>query len=128
MSGLSQWKIFDNLRRSLVPGALLFLLVGDWLWLPEFGGVGLLLVFTIILAPGLLAFAVDVFRRPEEQPLALHLRKVAHSLFRQLGQVLLTLSFLPYDAVISLDAIGRTLLRSSRLLDRDYKLGAEFNF
>jgi len=30
---------------------------------------------------------------------------------RQLGQVLLTLAFMPYDALVSLDAIGRTLLR-----------------
>ena len=30
---------------------------------------------------------------------------------RQLGQIFLTLAFLPYDAFISLDAIGRTLLR-----------------
>ena len=33
------------------------------------------------------------------------------SVGRQLGQVLLTLAFLPYDAFISLDAIGRTLVR-----------------
>ncbi len=41
----------------------------------------------------------------------MHLRAVAGSYGRQLGQIFLTLAFLPYDAFISLDAIGRTLLR-----------------
>ena len=41
----------------------------------------------------------------------MHLRGVAGSCGRQLGQIFLTLAFLPYDAFISLDAIGRTLLR-----------------
>ena len=41
----------------------------------------------------------------------MHLRAVAGSCGRQLGQIFLTLAFLPYDAFISLDAIGRTLLR-----------------
>ena len=41
----------------------------------------------------------------------MHLRAVAGSCGRQLCQVFLTLAFLPYDAFISLDAIGRTLLR-----------------
>ncbi len=37
LSGLSQWKILDNLRRSLVPAALLLLLLGNWLLLPDLG-------------------------------------------------------------------------------------------
>jgi cyclic beta-1,2-glucan synthetase len=41
----------------------------------------------------------------------MHLRGVFGSFGRQLGQIALTVAFLPYDAFISLDAIGRTLLR-----------------
>ena len=111
LSGLSQWKIFDNLRRSLVPAALMLLLLGNWMLLPELGGIGPLLVLAIIALPGVLSSAVEVFRKPEELPLALHLRGMAGSWGRQLGQALLTFVFLPYDAFISLDAIGRTLLR-----------------
>ncbi|MHC1765711.1 MAG: glucoamylase family protein [Verrucomicrobiia bacterium] len=111
LSSLSQWKIFDNLRRSLVPAALMLLLLGNWMLLPELGGIGPLLVLAIIVLPGVLASAVDLFRKPDELPLALHLRGLAASSGRQLGQALLTLVFLPYDAFISLDAIGRTLLR-----------------
>jgi cellobiose phosphorylase len=111
LSGLSQWKIFDNLRRSLVPVALMLLLLGNWLLLPELGGVGSLLVLSIITLPGLLAALTDVFRKPEELPWSMHLRGIVGSGGRQLGQIFLTIVFLPYDAFISLDAIGRTLLR-----------------
>ncbi len=111
LSGLSQWKIFDNLRRSLVPAALMLLLLGNWTLLPELGGMGPLLVLAIIALPGVLSSAVEVFRKPKELPLSLHLRGMAGSWGRQLGQALFTFVFLPYDAFISLDAIGRTLLR-----------------
>jgi cellobiose phosphorylase len=111
LSVLSQWKILDNLRRSLVPVALVFLILGNWLLLPEFGGFGTLLVVSIIALPGFLAALVNVFRKPGDLPWAMHLRGAAGSYGRQLGQIFLTLAFLPYDAYISLDAICRTLLR-----------------
>ncbi|MEI7729136.1 MAG: glucoamylase family protein [Verrucomicrobiota bacterium] len=111
LSGLSQWKIFDNLRRSLIPAALMLLLLGNWMLLPELGGIGPLLVLVIVGLPGVLSSVIEVFRKPEELPLRLHLRGMVGSCGRQLGQALLTFAFLPYDAFISLDAIGRTLLR-----------------
>ena len=111
LSGLSQWKIFDNLRRSLVPVALMIFLVGQWLLLPEFGSWGSLLVITLITLPGLLALLVNGLHKPADLPWAMHLRIVAGSSGRQLGQIVLTLAFLPYDAFISVDAIGRTLVR-----------------
>jgi cellobiose phosphorylase len=111
LSVLSQWKIFDNLRRSLVPVALLLLLLGSWLLVPELGGMGLLLVLVIIGLPGLLAAGVNTLRRPADLPWMMHLHGVAESGSRQLGQIFLTLAFLAYDAFISLDAITKTLLR-----------------
>jgi cellobiose phosphorylase len=111
LSVLSQWKIFDNLRRSLVPPAFLLLLLGSWLVVPELGGLGLLLVLGIISLPGLLAEVINALRKPGDLPWAMHLHGVANSGARQLGQISLTLAFLAYDAFISLDAISRTLLR-----------------
>ena len=63
------------------------------------------------MVPGLLSALVDVVRKPADLPWPMHLRGVAESAGRQLGQAFLTLAFLPYDAVVSQDAIGRTLLR-----------------
>ncbi|MCX6915694.1 MAG: cyclic beta 1-2 glucan synthetase, partial [Verrucomicrobia bacterium] len=48
---------------------------------------------------------------PQDVSPMLHLRGLLGSSGRQLGQALLTFVFLPYDAFISLDAIGRTLVR-----------------
>src|ERR1035438_8831211 len=111
LSGLSLWKIFDNLRRSLVPAALLLLLLGNWVLLPGVGGAGPLLVLGIITLPALLSLAVELFRKPREVSVELHLRGLIGTAGCLLGQALLTLVFLPYDAYISLDAIGRTLVR-----------------
>lgn len=110
LSVLSQWKILDNLRRSLVPVALVFLLLGSWLLFPQLDGLGPLLVLIIIAFPGLLA-ACSAFRKPADLTWPMHLRGVADTGVRQLGQMFLTLAFLPYDAFISMDAIVRTLLR-----------------
>ena len=111
LSGLSQWKILDNLRRSLVPIALLVLMLGSWLLLAEFCSLGPLLVFGSILLPGLAAALLHGLAKPANQPWAMHLRVTAAAYGRQLGQVGVSLAFLPYDACISLDAIGRTVLR-----------------
>jgi len=111
LSGLSQWKILDNLRRSLVPAALLLLLLGNWMLLPGLGATGPLLVVAIITLPAWLSATVELFRKPREVSLPLHLRGLVGSSGRQLGQALLTFVFLPYDAFISLDAISRTLVR-----------------
>ncbi len=111
LSALSQWKIFDNLRRSLVPIGLMLFILGTWLFLPEIGDYGALLVAAIILLPGLLAAWVDALHKPYDLPWSIHLRGVVASIGRQLGQIFLTFVFLPYDAFISLDAITRTLVR-----------------
>ncbi len=111
LSRLSQWKIFDNLRRSLVPVALMFFMLGGWLLFPTLGALGSILILLILMIPGLLSTLVNLFCKLEDLPWRMHLREMAGSYIRQLGQVFLTLAFLPYDAFISLDAIGRTLLR-----------------
>ena len=79
LSGLSQWKILDNLRRSLVPAALLLLLLGNWMLLPDLGALGPLLVLAIITLPALLSAAVELFRKPREVSLAMHLRGLVGS-------------------------------------------------
>jgi hypothetical protein len=111
LSVLSQWKIFDNLRRSLVPIALLLMLLGSWLLVPELSVIGFGVVMGIIALPGLLAALVNAVHKPQALPWALHLRGAASTSGRLLGQIVLTLAFLAYDAFISLDAISKTLVR-----------------
>ncbi|HEY3932464.1 MAG TPA: glucoamylase family protein, partial [Verrucomicrobiae bacterium] len=111
LSGLSRWKIFDNLRRSLVPFALVFLLLLGWLFFPKNAGAWGSLILSIIVLPSLLAVFTGFLRKPKDLPFYLHIRNVGETLARQLGQALLTVTFLPYDTVISLDAVTRTLWR-----------------
>jgi cyclic beta-1,2-glucan synthetase len=111
LSGLSQWKIFDNLRRSLVPASLTLLLLAGWTFAPELAQLGALFVLSILFFPALVSILREVINKPRDWPLWLHFRNVGHNAGRQLAQTALTLVFLPYDAFISLDAICRTLAR-----------------
>jgi len=111
LSLLSQWKVFDNLRRSLVPVAGLLLILSAWLLLPECGGLGVGLVILLAFLPILPATLVSLYRKSPDLLWRLHLLDSAGSFVRQSAQVVLALAFLPYDAFISLDAIGRTLWR-----------------
>jgi cyclic beta-1,2-glucan synthetase len=112
ISALSWWKIFDNLRRSLVPIAMLVLLVSCWLLAEERLGVdATVFVLALIGVVPLIAVLSDLVRKPPELPPTAHLRATAGALGKHLAQCLFTLVFLPYDAYISVDAIVRTLVR-----------------
>ncbi len=111
LSPLSQWKIFDNLRRSLVPVALFLAIPAGWLLAPALGAAGVLLVLAVVGVPALLASSSSLVRRPVHLPWSLHFRTIRRTGYRQVAQILLTIAFLPYDAWVSLDAIVRTLTR-----------------
>jgi cyclic beta-1,2-glucan synthetase len=110
ISSLSRWKILDNVRRSLLPGALLTLLIAGWM-LPTGALFYTLLVIGILLLPAVLNGAAELTRRPADLPLDQHLRLVSDAISRQLLQQAFTLACLPFEAFISLEAIGRTVVR-----------------
>ena len=111
LSHLSQWKILDNLRRSLVALALLLLLLLGWLLLVNPLLWTLLLLGTLVLTP-LLSTGYSLLRRPEELPWSQHRKEVGGTALRQLAQAALALVFLPHEAWYSLDAIVRTHVRT----------------
>ncbi|MBZ5653362.1 MAG: cyclic beta 1-2 glucan synthetase, partial [Acidobacteriia bacterium] len=120
LSVLSQWKIFDNLRRSLVPSALTLMLLLSWmvmspLWLWTMAVIGILLI------PPLVASVLELFRKPDEVLLRQHLAASVRSARRRFAQAVFTLACLPYEAFFSLDAILRTewrmLITHKRLLE-----------
>ena len=111
LSALSQWKILDNLRRSLVAPALLLMMLGGWLFFPGFGILGVLIVLGIAVLPGLLSALVDLFRKPADLPLVMHVSSVCGACLKQLCQAAVCLAFLPHDAYVSMDAVVRTLFR-----------------
>jgi cyclic beta-1,2-glucan synthetase len=106
-SMLGRWKIFDNLRRSLVASATLALLLGGWLLLPNS-----VLVWTVLaLSPYIMEFLTTLLsnlrnRKPNDPPdvTAQPLRKTALRLA-------LDIVFLPHRVLVELDAILATLVR-----------------
>ncbi len=105
LTALGWWKIFDNLRRSLVPPALLVFLLTGWMLIPGLTGFWTLFVLLLLLLPVFLATLVELVRKPRERTWAMHLDSTLKSLGRQLAEVGLTLCTLPYRAIINLDAI-----------------------
>ena len=111
ISALSWWKIFDNLRRSLVPIALVSFFSRAGCSFRSSACWRRACSSPIIALPGLLSLVAELLRKPEQLPWRMHLRGTLASSKRTLGQIGLTLAFLPNDAFLSLDAIGRTLWR-----------------
>ena len=111
LSTLSQWKIFDNLRRSLVSPSLLALLVGGWLFGPGPAWFWTVSVAGVMFLPSLLGAVIELIRRPEDRDWLVHLMLTSKSAGRPIALALLTLVLLPYDALICLDAILRSGVR-----------------
>ncbi len=110
LSFLSQWKLFDNLRRSLVSPALVALAVLGWTILGHaafWTGV----VVAVVALPGLVATLSALVAKPRELSLQQHLAFVGGVARRTLAQALLTLALLPYEACYCLEAIGRAIIR-----------------
>jgi cellobiose phosphorylase len=105
------WKIFDNLRRSLVPPSLLALLAGGWLFGTGTAWFWTLIVITVMVLPSLLSSVVDLFSRPKELDWRAHLILTGRSAVSPVTLALLMLILLPYDSLICLDAIVRSGVR-----------------
>jgi cyclic beta-1,2-glucan synthetase len=110
ISALSRWKIFDNMRRSLVPIALTLLLLLAWLVLPS-------PLFWTIAVSGFIVFPLfvtslwDTLRKPKDIVLKNHLKNSLQNLRDITVKTLFTLICLPYEAFANLCAIIRTLWR-----------------
>ncbi|RLC86854.1 MAG: hypothetical protein DRJ03_07595 [Chloroflexi bacterium] len=107
LSVLDRWKILDNLRRSLLSPALLVMLIVGWTWLP-----GSPWLWTLA---GLISLSMPVFtgviglmrQRVRETSLIGAARSVRMDVLRWLAAVV----FLPYEALIIIDAVASSLHR-----------------
>ena len=110
LSLLSRWKIFDNLRRSLMAAALTLLLLLGWTVLaaPWFWTLA---VMGIVLVPALLSLVLTGLKKTGDVTLGQHLSAAMQAARRQLVQPVFTLVCLPYEAFFSLDAVVRVIWR-----------------
>ncbi len=128
ISLLSRWKIFDNLRRSLVEPATLLLLLAAWFVFNNDPWQWTAAALVILFLPTALQFAVDMVRALAH--LSWNAMKGSLTgLYTASINVLFTLIFLPHQTLLALDAVGRTLTRrfvtQRRLLEWETAAEAE---
>ncbi|MGH9424447.1 MAG: hypothetical protein ACRD3J_31030, partial [Thermoanaerobaculia bacterium] len=111
LSAISRWKIFDNLRRSLVEIAQLSMLIVGWFLLPGLVVRWTGVVLLAIAFPWLFSLAISLLRPPRDQSWMAYYLAVGRDAITNAQQFLLAVVFLPHQAVVCADAIGRTLFR-----------------
>jgi cyclic beta-1,2-glucan synthetase len=111
LSAISRWKIFDNLRRSVVEITQLLLLVSGWLFLPGPAWLWTVTVLLAIAAPWLFSIFLAVLRPPRDQSWPAYYAAVMTDAGVNAQQWAITVVFLPHQAAVSADAILRTLAR-----------------
>ncbi len=128
ISLVSKWKIVDNLRRSLIEPATFLLLLAGWFWLPGtprfWTLVTLALLFLPIYCRLLFSFVRAALKRDK-----LAVREAFLDFLTSHISILLNIAFLAHQTLVSLDAIIRTIIRStithSRLLEWETATEAE---
>jgi cyclic beta-1,2-glucan synthetase len=107
LSALSRWKVFDNLRRSLLPLTLLLLLLFGWTVLP-YAWFWTLAISAILLLPSLLSAAWQLLNKPPYLDYRSHLTEFAKTIRDTLFRFLFAWVVLPFEAMVFTNAIFRT--------------------
>jgi cellobiose phosphorylase len=120
LSFLSQWKILDNLRRSLVSASTVILFLLGWgFFRPSWAWTILIILIAGLPVP--LKFIFDIIKKPEDISLEAHLNVVLSSLAIHTAQFCLSITFIIYEACFSLEAVIKTFWRKfvthSKLLE-----------
>lgn len=111
LSALSRWKIFDNLRRSLVPASLMLFLVLSWMLAPQ-SAWGWTALGLLVTAFPLLAQSISVLRSwSTREPFEDQAKAAGADLLRTIQQCALSAVVLPHRAWVMVDAVIRTLVR-----------------
>ncbi len=110
ISLVSQWKILDNLRRSLVEPATFLLFVFGWLVLPGNPVYWTVAAVSILFVPAWFQFLFNLLRAGVERKPEV-VKDARAALLSANASVFFTLVFLAHQMLLSLDAVVRTLVR-----------------
>jgi cyclic beta-1,2-glucan synthetase len=128
-SFVSRWKIFDNLRRSLVEPSTFLLLVAGW-FLGRRPWQWTLATACILFLPTWFRFAFNLVRAIVDFDSALA-REAFSDFYTANVTIFFTLIFLAHQTMLSLDAVVRALLRRfvtrRRLLEWETAAEADLN-
>jgi cyclic beta-1,2-glucan glucanotransferase len=110
ISLVSKWKIFDNLRRSLVEPAIFLLLVLGWFVLPGTAAYWTLVAVGLLFLPLAVKLLLQVIHSlVQHKPLLQGATQ--NGLATATVGVVLTLTFLAHQMLLSIDAVVRALVR-----------------
>ncbi|HMC58470.1 MAG TPA: glycosyltransferase family 2 protein, partial [Candidatus Solibacter sp.] len=130
---ISQWKILDNLRRSLLEAGLLLLLLSGWLWLP--GRPAYWTAATVLMwcVPVLSGLFFALLRVPHKRrALPAWFGDSARAFRENALAAMCSLIFLLHQALISMDAIvravGRVFVTKKKMLEWETAAEAEAAF
>ncbi len=128
ISAIARWKIFDNLRRSLVEPFTFILFVAGWLGLPGGPLYWTIASLLLLIFPTFVQFAFGLGRALFSANKG-GIGEVLSGFWKSALVVLLNLVFLPQQTLLSLDAIVRALVRrfitGQRLLEWETAAQAE---
>ncbi len=108
---IGRWKMFDNLRRSLLPPMALLALLAGWLLPMPLALEWTTFVLAALATPAVLPVADAIVPRSAATSTRAHLRALRGEVGLASAQVALSISFLAFDAWMMSDAILRTLYR-----------------
>ncbi len=107
LSIIDRWKIFDNLRRSLLTPTLMALFTAGWLFLP-----GSPIVWTmLVLLPSILPLVAQAVQQVRHNLKRFTLKQIVKPFQLPLLRWALSILFLPYEALLAMSAIGITISR-----------------
>jgi cyclic beta-1,2-glucan synthetase len=108
---IARWKILDNLRRSLLPPALVVLLVAGWTVLPGSAGMWTTLALLVLAFPAYVQVARSLGSAAPGIPLRQHVLAERDNIVTSFRQAFLSIAILAHQSVVMADAIARTLVR-----------------
>ena len=108
---ISRWKIFDNLRRSLVAPSLFLWLLASWTIFPGSPSLWSLFAIITIAFPVYLHVTTSLLIHPRGIPWTSHFWSVWGDVRTNTAQVALSIVLLPHQAYLMTDAIVRTIYR-----------------
>jgi len=105
LSRFDRWKVFDNLRRSLLPASSMGLLLVSWLVSPQAGKIATVVVATQLFFHSLVQ--PFTWATTGKGIKGVSVARIGHDLLRVLAEAAL----LPYQAWLTLDAVARVFYR-----------------
>ncbi|MCC6192347.1 MAG: cyclic beta 1-2 glucan synthetase, partial [Anaerolineales bacterium] len=108
---IARWKFFDNLRASLVPPAVLLLLILGWTILPGAPWIWTIAALLPIILPEFAGLVLNSGVHPVGEPAPAYARNLLYDAGIGAGRASFLLATLLFEALVNVDAILRVIVR-----------------